>query len=171
MNRDAVAELYRALEEAGVDIWIDGGWAVDALAGRETRPHSDLDVAVEARNLVALRRVLTDRGYRDTPTPDETIWNFVVADPAGHRVDVHVVELDDSLGVLAEPRAGIAYPAGALTGVGRLGTTTVRCIRADILLRFKTSYPPRPKDRHDVAVLCALLGEAVPEPYRRDDKP
>jgi lincosamide nucleotidyltransferase A/C/D/E len=89
----------------------------------------------------------------------------VLADPEGRRIDVHVVELDDKLGVLGEPRAGIAYPAGSLTGRGRLGTLPVNCVSADVLLRFKTSYPPRPVDRHDVAALCALLGKPVPETH------
>ncbi|MGA1371782.1 MAG: nucleotidyltransferase domain-containing protein, partial [Pseudomonadales bacterium] len=55
MEGDAVVELYVALAGAGVDIWIDGGWAVDALVGRQTRPHNDLDIAVEARHVGSLR--------------------------------------------------------------------------------------------------------------------
>jgi lincosamide nucleotidyltransferase A/C/D/E len=165
MQGDAVIELYEALARAGVDIWIDGGWAVDALVGRQTRPHDDLDIAVEARRVGALREFLAERDYVESPSGESTPWNFVLADPGGRRIDVHVVELDPELGVMGDPLDGIAYPAGALTGRGRIGSLPVNCVRADILLLFKTGYPPRDVDRHDVVALCALLGRPVPETH------
>jgi lincosamide nucleotidyltransferase A/C/D/E len=53
------------LDQEGVRAWLDGGWAVDALLGRQTRLHSDLDLAVVAgtrRNQGAERRGIT--GHR-----------------------------------------------------------------------------------------------------------
>lgn len=165
MQGDAVVELYQALASAGVDIWIDGGWAVDALVGRQTRAHDDLDIAVDARHAGALRAILAERDYVESPSRESTRWNFVLADPGGRRIDVHVVELDQELGVHGDPLDGIAYPAGALTGRGRIGSLPVNCVRADILLLFKTGYSPRAVDRHDVAALCALLGTPVPDTH------
>ncbi len=46
MQLETVTALCRAFETAGLAFWIDGGWGVDALLGRQTRPHSDLDLAV-----------------------------------------------------------------------------------------------------------------------------
>ena len=40
-----VTDLYSTLESEGIKIWIDGGWAVDALLGEQTRTHEDLDIA------------------------------------------------------------------------------------------------------------------------------
>jgi lincosamide nucleotidyltransferase A/C/D/E len=165
MQGDAVVELYEALAGAGVDVWIDGGWAVDALVGRQTRPHSDLDIAVEARRVGALREFLAERDFVESRSPESSRWNSVLSDPGGRRIDVHVVEFDEELGVLGDPLDGIAYPAGALTGRGRIGSLPVNCVRADILLLFKTGYPPRAVDRHDVAALCALLGRPVPDTH------
>jgi lincosamide nucleotidyltransferase A/C/D/E len=34
-----------------VRIWVDGGWAVDACLGAQTRPHEDLDIVIEERDL------------------------------------------------------------------------------------------------------------------------
>jgi hypothetical protein len=56
MKPEDIVELYRALDQAGVAIWIDGGWAVDAVVGRQTRSHNDLDIAVEARALARLQQ-------------------------------------------------------------------------------------------------------------------
>lgn len=42
------------LTEHEVVYQINGGWAVDALVGRQTRPHGDVDVFLDARARVAL---------------------------------------------------------------------------------------------------------------------
>ncbi len=166
MIAEDVIELYRALDQRGVAIWIDGGWAVDAVVGRQTRPHHDLDIAVEAKALDALRQFLADRGYSQSRSDDASEWNFVVEDECGRKIDVHVVVLGDQGGVWSDATDGIAYPAGSLTGDGIIAGTSVRCISAEMQLRFKTSYPPRAIDRQDVAVLSGLLGRPVPDTHK-----
>ncbi|MBI1339510.1 aminoglycoside nucleotidyltransferase [bacterium] len=162
MRQTDVVELYETLNRAGVPIWIDGGWAVDAAVGRQTRSHDDLDIAVEAKSVPSLRQALVERGYREVPAQSPTKWNFVLAEPEGRKIDVHVVMLDPRKGVHADPIDGIAYPAGSLTGDGVIAGVPVQCVKADFLLEFKTAYPPREIDRADVALLCALLGRPVP---------
>src|SRR5438093_973720 len=51
VTADDVLEVLRRLDEARVDWWIDGGWGVDALLGKETRPHDDLDLAVRRAHI------------------------------------------------------------------------------------------------------------------------
>ncbi|MFM7534474.1 MAG: nucleotidyltransferase domain-containing protein [Acidimicrobiales bacterium] len=46
---------------AGLDLWVDGGWAVDALLGEQTRPHADLDLAIARADFDAALRLLTSR--------------------------------------------------------------------------------------------------------------
>ena len=41
-----VIRIIRFLEESGVPVWLDGGWAIDALLARETRAHEDVDLIV-----------------------------------------------------------------------------------------------------------------------------
>jgi lincosamide nucleotidyltransferase A/C/D/E len=31
---------------AGLVVWLDGGWGVDALLGYRSRPHQDLDLVI-----------------------------------------------------------------------------------------------------------------------------
>lgn len=38
-----VINLYQRLLDAGIPIWLDGGWGVDALLEEQTRIHDDLD--------------------------------------------------------------------------------------------------------------------------------
>ena len=43
MHAADVVEVIDALELAGVDVWVSGGWGFDALLEKQTRPHDDLD--------------------------------------------------------------------------------------------------------------------------------
>lgn len=166
MEAKEVVDLYRGLDCAGVVIWIDGGWAVDAVVGHQTRSHDDLDIAVEAQDVAMLRQLLAARGYRQTPTKDASQWNFVLDDGDGRKIDVHVVVLAEQGGVGADAIDGIAYPAGSLTGVGFIAGAAVRCVSAVFQLQFKTSYPPRAIDRLDVIALCGVLSLPVPDTHK-----
>jgi lincosamide nucleotidyltransferase A/C/D/E len=42
-----VIDFYTTLENLGIEIWVDGGWGVDALLGEQTLPHKDLDIAIQ----------------------------------------------------------------------------------------------------------------------------
>jgi lincosamide nucleotidyltransferase A/C/D/E len=164
MTADDAIDLYSAFTAAGILVWIDGGWAVDALLGRQTREHDDLDIAVEERHVPALREILKRRGYRDVPRDDSHRWNFVLGDDGGRQVDVHVVVLD-AAGKVVD---GLAYPTESLTGTGTIVGHAVRCIEPQHLVKFHSGYPIRDKDRHDVAALCERFRIDLPREYRRE---
>lgn len=42
-GRDVV-EILGLLRRAGTEVWVGGGWGIDALLGRQTRDHRDLDL-------------------------------------------------------------------------------------------------------------------------------
>ena len=65
-SRDVLA-LYEQTNGAGITIWIDGGWGVDALLGKQTRAHKDLDIAIERKDVPAFRMLLERQGYTETP--------------------------------------------------------------------------------------------------------
>src|SRR5690349_12834244 len=129
MGRDEITEqdaidLIGRIEGAGVEVYVDGGWGVDALLGRQTRRHLDLDIALPAHDIPALRALLADLGFAQIPTGDTWEHNFVVQDDRLRRIDVHSYILDDHGANIG----GVAYFAHHLTGRGRIGNRTVRCI-------------------------------------------
>jgi hypothetical protein len=67
----ALAELDQLLAEHGVTYWLFGGWAVDFHAGRVTREHGDIDIAVWSDDRARLIPVLLDRAWRHRPEPGE----------------------------------------------------------------------------------------------------
>lgn len=52
MQAADVQAVLAALDAAGVPTWLDGGWGIDALVGRQTRPHSDLDLVIALNRLI-----------------------------------------------------------------------------------------------------------------------
>jgi lincosamide nucleotidyltransferase A/C/D/E len=167
MTAEAATALLDALEDADIHVWIDGGWAVDAVLGEQSREHSDLDVVVEVTDVPRLRALLGTYGFLEVPRPDTRPWNFVLSDPGGRQVDVHVIAIDEhGHGAYGPALEGAAYTSESLTGTGSIAGRHVRCIEPSWLLRFKSGYEPRSTDRHDVAALCARFGFEVPQPYR-----
>ncbi|MET8090042.1 aminoglycoside adenylyltransferase [Micromonospora sp. NPDC005220] len=161
MNADEVHAVLDALAVAGCEAWISGGWGVDALVGRQTRPHRDLDLAIAAEHESAALQALSRLGY-----VVETDWRpvrvEVVADGRG-RVDLHPLRFD---------QAGHGHQAG-LDGssfrwpkecftTGTIAGRPVTCISVDQQLLFHSGYEPRDVDRADLASLRKLVPASAP---------
>lgn len=59
---DALSELALLFSSHGIEFWLRGGWGLDFLLGRETRPHRDVDV-VWGEHRQSLRPLLEDLDY------------------------------------------------------------------------------------------------------------
>src|ERR1700681_336633 len=92
MPAEALVDLLQLFEKAGVEVWLDGGWAVDALLGAQTRPHKDVDIILRAADLPKLMESLGSRGFEIQEGGTKS--NFVLADRTGLEVDVHAIVFD-----------------------------------------------------------------------------
>ncbi|WP_442871654.1 nucleotidyltransferase domain-containing protein, partial [Aminipila sp.] len=61
---DAI-EIITYAEENDINIWIDGGWGVDALLEEETRVHNDFDLFVEESNGKKFIEILKENGFAE----------------------------------------------------------------------------------------------------------
>jgi len=166
MTAAEVISLYTELEALKIKIWVDGGWGVDALLGEQTRPHQDLDIAVQEKDVPRLRQLLVERGYRDTKLEEARPWNFVMGDENGREIDLHVMVLDEHGNGLYGPReTGEMYPAASLTGTGSIRGRTVRCISPEWSVKFHSGYKLKEKDFRDVSALCNRFGMELPESF------
>jgi lincosamide nucleotidyltransferase A/C/D/E len=171
MNPVDVISLYTSLEKLGVEIWIDGGWGVDALLGEQTRSHSDLDIAIEQKDVPILRQLLQKRGYKEIKLEEARDWNFVLGDENRREIDVHVIALDNKgNGIYGPPEKGEMYPAASLTGAGKIDGRTVRCISPEWAVKFHSGYQLKEKDFRDVSALCKKFGIDLPAGYEQFKK-
>jgi lincosamide nucleotidyltransferase A/C/D/E len=165
MSADDVLDVLGVLDAAGVEVWLDGGWGVDALLGGQTRPHDDLDLALSLAELSLAERALAKRGFgRDEGAEPGLPARLVLRDGKGRRVDLHPLEFDgegNGWQQVGEDAWGL-YPAEELTPLGRVGTRGVRCISARLQLRHHLGYEWREQDRKDVGHLAAVFGVSVP---------
>ena len=85
VEADDVVSLLARLSAEDARAWVAGGWAVDALLGRPTRRHHDLDLAVDAEQLDQILAVLAGLGY--APREDWLPVRIELEDD-GRRVDL-----------------------------------------------------------------------------------
>jgi lincosamide nucleotidyltransferase A/C/D/E len=150
---DALAILDR-LEGEGLSAWVDGGWAVDAVAGRQTRPHDDLDLVVWLAEVPNVERELAALGYERAGGAPPYSFESVTLD--GRQVDVHPIAGD---GAYALRDGGVwHYPLAGLEGRGLIGGRPVRCLDAATQLLCHAGYEPLDLDRHrhDIGLLESL---------------
>lgn len=151
------AEVVRVLdwlEAAHVIYQVNGGWAVDGLVGRQTRPHRDLDVFIDAEREGDLIGWLSSRGYRVVAD-----WRPVRAELAGPegRVDVHPMRIDASGDGIQDGLSGEVIVHAARDRVlGRIGGRAVVVASAQRLRELREGYTARDVDHHDLGQLDQL---------------
>jgi lincosamide nucleotidyltransferase A/C/D/E len=156
-----VVELVRMLEAADVPVWLVGGWGVDALVGRRTRRHSDLDLLIDDRHTSRALEALASAGYRvswssvveDALFP-ERMW---LADARGRQVDLHPVALEQWLATtVASALPGAPDPAGAAFTAGVVRGESLPCLSRELQLAAHEGYAARRVDDRDVALLRGI---------------
>jgi len=156
-----VLDLLSLFAEHQLEVILDGGWAVDALLGEQTRPHADLDIAMPHKFVPTLRALLEARAYCEIPRSDSREYNFVMGDEKGHLVDIHTYTFDQHGKLIF----GLPYPPDSLTGHGSIMGTEVRCITPEWLVKFHTGYALDKNDYQDVNALCQRFGIQLPPEY------
>jgi lincosamide nucleotidyltransferase A/C/D/E len=161
MSLEDVLAVLDALSSIGCRFWLEGGWGVDALVGRQTRPHRDVDVDIDAECEDAALAVLQDLGYEV-----ETDWrpNRVELVAAGHRwVDLHPLLLDGDGSARQVALGGgfHLFPASYFV-MGSLSGVPIPCISLQAQRLFHRGYEQRENDAHDLALLDGLEAHPLP---------
>ena len=67
----ALGEVTAQLDREQIAYWLFGGWGVDFHAGRITRLHDDVDLAVWLEDVPRIVELLVGSGWFHAPEPDE----------------------------------------------------------------------------------------------------
>ncbi|MBI2355891.1 MAG: nucleotidyltransferase family protein [Candidatus Doudnabacteria bacterium] len=171
MTSQEVIEIYSKADKAGIKFWIDGGWCMDALLGEQTRPHSDLDIAIQEKDVLNFRKLLEPQGYKDIKIEDARPHNFVLGDDNGREVDIHVIVLDDKGNGIYGPleNGQQMYPAQGLTGKGVIDGQEVRCISPEIMVEFIAPWVQKHKEKYvkNLKALCDKFGIEYPQELKK----
>lgn len=150
-----VTKVFRALEDGGVPVWIDGGWAIDALLKAETREHTDLDLIVPIDCVEPAEAVLGQLGFQRDDRETDMPVRVVFRDSDKHEIDIHPMTFNPDgtamhidCDTLGQKYVYISSPAG-LSGVGTIDGRVVRCTTAAEQIRQKVErrYSPWSPER------------------------
>jgi lincosamide nucleotidyltransferase A/C/D/E len=187
MRAEDVVELYSLLLEQGVQVWVDGGWGIDALLQEPTRPHKDFDALVQFDDLAPMIDLLAGGGFalkeiwgencwvrhsasvpligRESPAGREVATAFVLRDGNGRELDFHVLKLDDRGYGIPVWNSDFLFPPEAFEGHGSIAGTPVRCLSARVQMLTHTGYELQDKDLQDLRHLHERFGIEYPEEH------
>jgi lincosamide nucleotidyltransferase A/C/D/E len=161
MTSEGVRAVLALLRRAGTDVWIGGGWGIDALVGEETRDHRDLDLMHRHEQEPAVLAALAAAGF--VQTLDWRPVRFVLARPDGCELDLHPLHFaaDGSARQASlDPQRPFFYPADAFV-TGTVAGEPVPCLSAGQQVHFHQGYEPAARDLHDMAQLRRVFGIAT----------
>lgn len=160
---NAVA-LCRLLEQHRIRFWVMGGWGVDALLHRETRPHKDLDILVVLGNLPLLWKVLDEHSFTLQYVWEENRWvdgepdrwptAFVAADAQGRELDVHVIDFGLDGTLIQHYNNPWPFPY-AISGQGSIADAAILCVSKETQLAMHTGYTLPDGQLQDLKLLKA----------------
>ncbi|MFC2035078.1 nucleotidyltransferase domain-containing protein [Chloroflexota bacterium] len=172
-----VVEVIDALELVGIDVWVYGGWGIDALLKEQTRPHDDLDVIIRADDIEAAIRVTRGLGF--SLMTDELPQGFTMCDMRDmrdHRVDFHPVRFQEDGSAVQKIKGGgeWVFSSPGLQGTGSVNGREIRCLTPEEhAIRASDQsgaldYEPTKADQRDIRLLQDRFRITLPYPYDND---
>lgn len=180
VRAEDVVSIYQLLLAAGIQVWLSGGWWIDALLGQQTRPHKDLDVLILLDDIVRMRELLGGDGYGLKELWSENRWvvdahgtetatAFVLQDAEGRQIDAHAMRLDErgnGIPTWADD-AGLVFTRQDLAGEGLIAGFAVRCLSAATQMLLHTGYELPAEQLGDLALLRQKFAVAYPAEHSR----
>jgi hypothetical protein len=159
-----VADLLRG---SGFPWWIAGGWALDLFMGRQTRAHTDIEIALFRGDEEKLRAQLKGWEYVIAETGIFIPWGKEPLPSTAHEIWSREKGRDAwQLEILIEERVGGRWTyrrnadIGALAkDIGRFTNDGIPYIRPDIQLLYK-SKGARASDESDLLTVLPRLDAA-----------
>ena len=174
-----VISIYQCLLDNVIQVWLTGGWGIDALLGEQTRPHKDLDVIMLLDDVVRMRELLGHDGYGLKELWSENRWvvdahgvetatAFVLQDSEGREFDAHAMRLDDrGNGAPAWEAEGFVFKRQDLAGEGIIAGVAVQCLSPEMQVLCHTGYELPDKQLRDLELLHEKFGVEYPDEYSR----
>lgn len=163
VNKEDAIEIISYAVDNGIDIWLDGGWGVDALLGTQTKVHNDIDLFVEKINSKKFIDIIKEKGFSEIEEAYTTASHTVWKDTKGRIIDLHIFEFNEQGNLVFE---GETYSGDVFSGIGKISNKVVKCISAENQVLFHLGYEHDENDVHDVRLLCERFNIPIPNEYK-----
>ena len=163
MDAPRAVDLLALFGTKDIPVWLDGGWAIDALLGEQTRTHDDLDLVCRLEDSERIKQALRGRGY--VITSGAAPLSFEIVDKEGHQVDVHPATFQPTGDATYRMSNGEdwLFPAHGFTGVGVILGRDVPCLTPDVVLLSHTwGYALDEDHQRDVHALSERFSIPLP---------
>lgn len=168
MEARDVIDIVKMFEEAAIDLWVEGGWGVDALLGAQNRDHGDLDVVIDAPRAEDAKALLARAGFQVIFEDPPGRWSFM--DDRERIVDVSIAASDrygDRWNINRRTGRGEPdYPFDCFT-YGWIAGHKVGCLGPETQIAHHLGYEIEEVDRWDMALLRERFDVVVPEALRQ----
>ena len=154
-TKEDLMTIINLLEDSNIKYWIDGGWGVDILAGKQTRNHRDIDVDFDAQHTEELLKILLKYGY-EVDTDWKPVRIELYSEKYGY-LDIHPFILnEDGTSKQADLEGGFYEYEKDFFSNAIFEGKTIPCISLKGQKIFHSGYELRDKDKQDIAVLESI---------------
>lgn len=151
-TQDDLLIVLDLIDKTKIQYWLDGGWGVDVLAGKQTREHRDIDINFDSRHTNRILEILKEYGYE------------IVVDLSPVRIELYHTQLsyidihpfilnDDGTAKQADLEGGFYEFEADIFGTAVFQGRTIPCISAKGQKLFHTGYELREVDKHDIKII------------------
>ncbi|HHV08916.1 MAG TPA: aminoglycoside adenylyltransferase [Clostridiales bacterium] len=157
-SKENLIVILNLLEDLNIRYWVDGGWGVDILTGKQNRDHRDIDIDFDSEFETVLLGVLEDKGYKIT-----TDWSpsrIELYHPELGYLDIHPLIInEDGSAKQADPYGGWYHFEAKWFSSSVFEGRVIPCISAEAQKLFHSGYELRSVDHIDIKNLEGLPAE------------
>lgn len=157
-SKESLFIILNLLEDLNIRYWVDGGWGVDILTGKQNREHRDIDIDFDSEFETVLLDVLKDKGYKIT-----TDWSpsrIELHHPELGYLDIHPLIInEDGSAKQANPYGGWYCFEAKWFSSSVFEGRVIPCISAEAQKLFHSGYELREVDHIDIKNLEELSAD------------
>lgn len=155
-TQEDLMKVLDLMDQMGIKYWLDGGWGVDVLNGKQSREHRDVDINFDAEYGDELLCKLIENGYEIV-----TDWRPVRIELHSQElgyIDIHPFVINDNGTAKQADLDGGWYEFDAdFFGHAVFNGRVIPCISLKGQKIFHTGYELREVDKHDLKIIDKLI--------------
>lgn len=159
-SKDSFLMIIDMLAESSIRYWVEGGWGVDVLIGKQTREHRDIDIDFDAAFEDLLMDKLNQMGYQITTDCRPT--RVELYHPLHGYIDIHPFIIS-TVGDMkqANPEGGWFDLEANWFSKGTFEGRIIPCVSVEGQKLFHNGYELREIDKVDLERLNDTFPQTI----------